>query len=557
MNRAFALCLFCAGMLSCLVGCAEPPDGPRWAGAGRSEPHRGGTFTFFHTANVRGIDPHVSFDELSTMAIRLVHEGLLDYDSEARIVPGVAEALPELLADGRTYRFRLRRGVFFQDSPVFPGGKGRELTAEDVRWSLEHMIDPHTHSGGAFFFMSIDGATDLQEGRASTLRGVRAIDRYTVDITLEKPDQTFLSAMAMTFAYPVPRENYAAHPNDIALHPVGVGPFVLDSWERGVRLVFKRNHRYWREGLPYVDRMVFLENLTQDVAAMRFRNGDLDHMHHARQPDFIYFREAKEWAPYRTEEPAVNIWGIALNTQMKPFNNVHARRAVAFGINRERWRKVLNHKILPMGQMVPMQLMGYDPKLPNLQRYDAARAKEELALAGFPNGITEPVTLWFSDGASAVLQAELFQEDMRQIGIAVQLKPASFAEYLQQTGKPGQAQASIAGWNQDFPDPADFLDVLLHSKSIHPENSENRAFYVNPEFDALLDTARVESDPATRAELYRQANDIAARDAPWAVLYSRVDQELSQPYLKNYTMNPVFSQDYRFVWLDEPRRRIR
>jgi ABC-type transport system substrate-binding protein len=506
---------------------------------------------------VRGIDPHVSFDELSTMAIRLVHEGLLDYDSEARIVPGVAEALPELLADGRTYRFRLRRGVFFQDSPMFPGGKGRELTAEDVRWSLEHMIDPHTHSGGAFFFMSIDGATDLQEGRASTLRGVRAIDRYTVDITLEKPDQTFLSAMAMTFAYPVPRENYAAHPNDIALHPVGVGPFVLDSWERGVRLVFKRNHRYWREGLPYVDRMVFLENLTQDVAAMRFRNGDLDHMHHARQPDFIYFREAKEWAPYRTEEPAVNIWGIALNTQMKPFNNVHARRAVAFGINRERWRKVLNHKILPMGQMVPMQLMGYDPKLPNLQRYDAARAKEELALAGFPNGITEPVTLWFSDGASAVLQAELFQEDMRQIGIAVQLKPASFAEYLQQTGKPGQAQASIAGWNQDFPDPADFLDVLLHSKSIHPENSENRAFYVNPEFDALLDTARVESDPATRAELYRQANDIAARDAPWAVLYSRVDQELSQPYLKNYTMNPVFSQDYRFVWLDEPRRRIR
>ncbi len=139
-------------VVAVVVVCATmpaAPDGPRYAGAGHSRPTRGGTFVFFHESDLRGMDPQVAYDEISNMAIKLLFEGLLDYDHDANLVPRLATAMPDVTPDGRTFVFTLRRGVRFHN--------GRELVADDVRWSMEHMLATSTNSPGATFYTLIEG----------------------------------------------------------------------------------------------------------------------------------------------------------------------------------------------------------------------------------------------------------------------------------------------------------------------------------------------------------------------------------------------------------------
>jgi ABC-type transport system substrate-binding protein len=547
------------GVTIALVGWFMPPEPatPRWRGAGRETPRRGGTFVFHHESDVRGFDPHISFDEISNMGIKILFEGLIDYDPEdiTRFVPRLAEALPTISEDQRTYTFRLRRGLRFANSPVFPGGRGREITAQDVRWSLEHMLHPDTGSPGITFFTLVEGYDEFRDRRASHVAGIRVHDRYTVSITLSRPDATFIYAMAMTFAYPVPREAYARYGDQISRHPVGTGAYVLASWEPGVELVFRRNPNYFIEGQPYPDRMIFVLNLRREPAVMRFRNGDLDHIHRQSVAQYLRLRDMEAWAPYRVEQPKVNIWGIGMNTQMEPFSNRHIRRAVAFAINREQWRRARANRLILTGQPIPRSLLGFDENLPGQHRYDLPRAREEMRLAGHPNGLRDPVQIWLSDGPVARIYGELIQQDLRAIGIDVELKQVSFPVYLEESGQPGHVQMLLNGWSMDYPDPSNFLEILFHSRSIHDRESENKSFYSNPELDRLLDAARVEPDRERRTEMYRQASSIIVEDAPWGFVFSDLAMEMWQPYVRGYRPNPVWSNMYRDLWLDLPRER--
>jgi peptide/nickel transport system substrate-binding protein len=551
-----ALAFLASAALSLALFLPAEPTAPRWAGAGHATPRRGGTFVFHHESDVRGLDPHKSFDELSSMAIKLLFEGLLDYERDRpSLVPRLAEALPTLSADGLTYTFRLRRGVHFADSEVFPRGRGRELTAEDVRWSLEHMLHPETGSPGASFYSGIEGIEAFSAGRAEHVAGIRVLDRYTLAITLRQPDQTFLYAMAMPFAYPVAREAYERFGDRIARNPVGTGAFVLESWEPGVQLVFARNPRYFASGRPYVDRMVFSLNLDRRAAVMRFMNGDLDHIHRQTPADYLRLREMAAWAPYRLQQPKTNLWGLAMNCQLAPFDNRHVRRAVAFALHRERWRRARANRLIISGQPIPRTLPGFDENLEGQHRYDLAVAREEMRLAGYPNGLPEPVEVWLGEGDTARAYGELIQQDLRAIGITVELKQVAFPVFLQETGKPRTAQMLYTGWNMDFPDASNFLDILFHSRSIHERDSENKAFYSNPELDRILDEARVERDPQRRVALYRQASRIIVDDAPWAFVSSDLAMEMWQPYVRDYRPHSVWSHFYRDLWLDLPRRR--
>jgi peptide/nickel transport system substrate-binding protein len=200
-------------------------------------------------------------------------------------------------------------------------------------------------------------------------------------------------------------------------------------------------------------------------------------------------------------------------------------------------------------------LAPYDPDLPTRQIFDLDRAKEEMRLAGFPDGLEEPVTVWVR-GEGDIRLAQLFQQELKAIGIEIELKQVTFATYLRETGKPRVAQAAFTGWHQDFPDPSNFMDILFHSRSIHPQNSENRSFYRNPKLDDILDRARPETNREKRLALYAEANAILAKDAPWAFLFYPVDMFAWQPYVKGFRPHPVWLNEYRHVWLDLPRQRV-
>jgi peptide/nickel transport system substrate-binding protein len=530
----------------------KPPQGPRYRGEGDEAPRSGGTFVFSAASNVRTLDPFIAYDELSYTAIRLLFDGLLDYDYDGQLVPSLAVAMPEISPDGKVFTFHLREGVRFHN--------GRELTAADVNWSMHKMLAEGTSSPGYPFFKSLEGVEAYHAGRAPRVAGIERVDRYTIAFHLTEPDRTFLNALAMPFAYPVPRENYERWAKQsesaVGMHPVGTGPFVLREWERGVQLVFERNRAYWRRGEAHPDRMIYLENLSDEVPVARFRNGDLDILTGAPSVHYLFFKQSEAWEPFLDEAPGPTIVGLALNCEMPPFDNVHVRRAVAFALDRDAMKQMLQGRAMPAGQALPSLSPGFDPALPSLQRLDLERAREEMRLAGYPDGLPEPVTIMIGEGPGSLRLAQLWQQDLARIGIEVQLRQVSFATYLEQTGKPRTVQAFTSAWHMDFPDPSNILDVLFNSRAIRPENSENRSFYRNPELDALLDRARVEVDPDARLALYRRANEIVTRDAPWAFLYTPLEMEVWQPYVKGYRPHPIWTNEYRQVWLDLPRHRV-
>jgi peptide/nickel transport system substrate-binding protein len=529
----------------------KAPVGPRYVGAGHETPQAGGTFIFAAGSNIHTLDPHFAYDTLSTAACRLLYDGLLDYDYDGHMVPSLAVALPEISAGGRVFRFTLRDGIKFHN--------GREITAEDVSWSMHRLLSERIGSPGYPFYKSIEGAPAYHAGEAERIEGIVVLDERTIEFRLDEADQTFLNALAMPFAYPLAREHVerleeTEGRDAVGRYPIGAGPFAFRRWERGVQVELEHFAEYWApQARPA--RMIFLENISADVASARFRNGDLDVVYRPSKVNRLFLRESEAWAPYRAESPSAAVFALGLNCELPPFDNVHVRRAVASAIDRSKLERLDPGQVIAATQVLPPMLAPYDPALPTRQVFDLDRAREEMRLAGFPNGLSEPITLWVR-GEAEVQGAQLFQQDLKAIGIEMDLKMVSFATYLKETGRPRVAQAAFTGWHQDFPDPSNFMDILFHSRSIHPENSENRSFYRNPELDALLDRARAEVDRDARLALYAKANAILADDAPWVFLYYPVDMFAWQPYVRGFRPHPVWLNEYRNVWLDLPKRRV-
>ena len=544
------------GALALLIGWVvasfpKAPIGPRYIGAGNETPRPGGTFIFAAGSNIHTLDPHFAYDTLSTAACRLLYDGLLDYGYDGEMIPSLAAELPTISDGGRIFRFVLRDGIKFHN--------GREITADDISWSLHRLLSKRVGSPGYPFFKSIRGAPAYHSGEAARIEGIIVIDEKTLEFRLDEADQTFLNALAMPFAYPVAREHVEALEqaegmDAVGRQPIGAGPFAFSRWERGVQVELERFDDYWAPAAR-PDRMVFLENISGDVASARFRNGDLDIIYRPSKVNRLFLRSAKAWAPYRSESPSPSVFALGLNCELAPFDNVHVRRAVAFALDRSKMEKLNPGEVIAATQVLPPMLAPYDPDLPTRQTFDLERAKEEMRLAGFPNGIKEPVTVWVR-GEGDVRLAQLFQQELKAIGIEIELKQVTFATYLRETGKPRVAQAAFTGWHQDFPDPSNFMDILFHSRSIHPQNSENRSFYRNDALDDILDRARPETDREKRLALYAEANAILAEEAPWAFLFYPVDMFAWQPYVKGFRPHPVWLNEYRHVWLDLPRKRV-
>jgi oligopeptide transport system substrate-binding protein len=529
-----------------LAGCPAMPDGPRYRGHGSDTPRHGGTLMLADESRVRTLDPQVATDTVSQALIEMLFEPLYAYDHAMNLVPRVASALPEVSSDGLAFTVPIRGDIHFHS--------GRLLTPDDVVYAFERMLQPETGSSAAPLYAAIDGFAEFRAKKSPHVRGIRRRGDQ-VEIRLTRPDQSFVHLLGMRVLTPVARENVAALGADFARRPDGTGPFRLVSWDAGVRLVLERNPGYHQKGLPYLDRVIYQEGVSSDTAFLRFRNGQLDVVTRMTPADRALLTGSSKWRPFMQRSPTIDVWALFMNCEIAPFTNVHVRRAVAFAIDRERWAKARSGSLAPTGQMLPPAIMGYDANLPNQQRFDPEQAKRELALAGYPDGLPEPVTMWVSDQPKARIYGALAQADLAKVGIQVELKPVSFPIYLASTATRGRVQMFAGGWIMDYPDPSNFL-ALLDSRGIAATHSNNKAFYTNPELDALLDAALIERDAQKRAALYREANDIVARDAPWAFFANQSVPQAWQPYVRGYRPHPASWLPINDVWLDLPRERV-
>ncbi|MDH4283648.1 MAG: ABC transporter substrate-binding protein, partial [Myxococcales bacterium] len=290
----------------------KAPIGPRYVGAGHEDPRMGGTFIFAESSNIHTLDPHFAYDTLSTAACRLLYDGLLDYDYDGNMIPSLAAELPEISGEGRVFRFTLRDGIKFHN--------GREIVAEDISWSMHRLLSERIGSPGYPFYKSIEGAEAYHKGKTDRVEGIVVLDDKTIEFRLDEPDQTFLNALAMPFAYPMAKEHVqkleqADGLDAVGRQPVGAGPFAFRRWERGVQVEVERFEQYWAPAAR-PDRIVFLENISADVASARFRNGDLDILYRPSKVHRLFLRQAEAWAPYRAESPSPAVYALGLNCEL-------------------------------------------------------------------------------------------------------------------------------------------------------------------------------------------------------------------------------------------------
>jgi len=511
--------------------------------------------------DVRTLDPAIAGDTTSSALLQLLFVSLVDYGPDGHIVPMLAERFT-VSADGLRYDFKLHEGIRFHD--------GEELTGDDVKRSIERALHHETPSPAPSFYASIRGYEAFHDGTrdpagkrvfAPHLDGVVVDGRYLVHIDLSVPDATFLPVLTLALLAPVCRSAGFTYTRDWASHSCGAGPFRLQEWQASREIVVTRHAGYFEPGKPYLDEVRWYLLMPPLTQRFKFEEGDLDHLREMTFADSIAYRRDARWKPYELWEPAKVTQGIFMNTQMKPFDDVEMRRAVASAIDWEQIVSLRPGTLERATQMVPPAIATPAASPDHGQQHDLDAALEHMKRAGYPyDPVTRtggyPGTIRYLGQATSggELMPQMVQQQLAKIGIRMEMKMVSWPTFLAESNKRGGAQLGYAGWSMDFPDPSDFFEPILASSAIGEEETQNMAFYSNPVLDELLKKAHSEVDQTVRAALYRRCEEIVRDDAPWAIGMSPKTRELMQPYVHGYTVDASHVQDVRFVWIDAVER---
>ncbi len=465
------------------------------------------------------LDPAQGRDTTSAVVQMHIYDGLVDLDPiTVEPVPAVAESW-DISDDGLVYTFHLRKDVKFHN--------GREVLADDFRYSFERVLDPKTKSVRTWVLDQIKGADEKLDGQAERVEGIKVIDDYTLQLTLKEPLSFFLPLMAMEAASVIPEEEIEKWGEDFGLHPVGCGPFKFKSWERDSKLVLEAFDDYYGEG-PYIDGIKFLIQREISQALALYENGKIDIL--TDLPPRRVKSTKKELPDEFITWEILGTYYLTFNHEKPPFrNNKALRQAFNHAIDKESICNILLEEIpyLAVG-ILPRGIQGYNPDLKGYD-YDPKRARELLAKAGYPEGKgLDTIKLWYNTHEAHKSLCLLVQDNLREIGVDVRLKNLDWGPYLDAT-KNGEAKFFRSGWLADNRDPDNFLYVLLHSSNI---GQGNYARYKNPEFDALVEKARGMQNMEERIPLYQKAEQIAVEDAVWIFLYHYRDYLLRKPYVK-------------------------
>ncbi|MFO0570303.1 MAG: ABC transporter substrate-binding protein [Polyangiaceae bacterium] len=542
--RRLAYAVLVAGTLTaaCRGGVAPPLGTDRDV-----PPERGGTLRTAFFTDVRGLDAATAFDTAASALESLLYDGLVSYDDAGKIVPVLAERIDKS-PDGKRYTFPLRRGVLFHD--------GTELTAADVKRSIERALHVKTPCPVPSYYERIVGYSAYHDGKVDSLEGVRIDGDYQVSFELTEPDATFLHVLALPTVAPVCKSAGRVWERGFAIAPCGAGPFKLKRYEGGQIIELVRHDGYWDKGKPYLDGVEWYLSMQSFTQRFKFERGDLDYIRELSEADSLLYRSSPAWKGRGEWEPSLTTGGTFMNTEMPPFDNRHVRRAVSFGIDREQVAAVRSGHVRAHAKMVPNVLIPPTPDYP-MQRYDYARALEEMKLAGYEydpktgrGGYPREINYLAILDSYAQTAAEIYQQQLARIGIRIKIQVVGWPTFLAKTGRRKTAEMGFAGWHADFPDPSTFFEPILSTRSIQDEESQNAAFFSHAEFDGVLDRARRSSDAKERDSLYRRAEEIVVEEAPWATTYTYSYYELWQPYVKGYRPHPVLSQHVRHAYLD-------
>jgi peptide/nickel transport system substrate-binding protein len=532
-----------AGLAAGVTLSAWPLAGPPMLWGQDTElPKRGGIL------RVRGrdpvhFDPHLTRNQRTQAVLSFTYSKLLRHKVGPEIQPGTFLVEPDLAEswespDDTTYIFHLRQGVKWHDKPPV---NGRELVAEDVKFTFDR-------------FLTEQGNPERQ--LLESVDRVEVVDRYTVKFLLHEPFVWLLDILASAICMWIVAPEVVAKYGDFKKveTAIGTGPFLLERYEPNVKIVFRRNPAYFRQGLPYVDGVEWMVLDDESTALAMYRTGQLDTgpglQWDVRQADLDSLKQSHPHLRYQDiqSNTKTTIW---MRTDQPPFTDVRVRRAISQAIDRQGliegvWMRGQPSPAVAPGLAewsLPIDQLGEGAKY---YRHDPQAARRLLAEAGYPKGFKTTLTTTGGYGRDLIDAAQMIQRDFKEVGIEAELKLQEYGAYQATTGQgkfEGLAMGPYGGgWEPDSPLYGPFT----------PDQPRNRGHVNDPKLAAMVKELRRLKDPEARKQLVFDIQRYAAAQQYYVYLSSQVVTASWQSYVKNYA--PNLSADFggrvAALWLD-------
>ncbi|HEX2910183.1 MAG TPA: peptide ABC transporter substrate-binding protein [Chloroflexia bacterium] len=469
--------------------------------------------------DVSTFDPALAADSSSSFILRQLYSGLLSLDSKLNPVPDLAERMPDISENGTLYTFKIRPGARFQS--------GREITADDFKYSLERAADPKLAAPdsastlpAATYMTDIVGVKDKLDGKASEISGVRVKDKQTLEIKLDGPKPQFLAKLTFNVFFVVNKDAVEKGFDKID----GSGPFKLVDYKRSQYLHLARNDNYYL-GKPRLEKINFALGANAANSLALYEQGKIDVVNVGASSDVE--RALDKSSPLNKElvvKPQLSLTYLGFNTRMRPFDDLKVRQAFSIIVDRSRIaRAMFENKVLPATGILPPGMPGYTGKTGPLT-YDISRARDLIAQSSYRSPANLPrITLYSTGDPLAGVLQEVYKQ---AFGIDLEVQQYDYKSFQNGLSQK-QFQMFLNGWTADYPDPENFLRSLLGEGSAF-----NDTGYSNPQFEDLMKQGDQQQDLSRRLDFYSQAEQVALADAPILPIYYDVNYTLVKPYVK-------------------------
>jgi peptide/nickel transport system substrate-binding protein len=477
---------------------------------GKASPN---TLVMIIESSPTNLDPRVGLDYASERIDQLIFDDLLDRDEHLNIKSALAESWE--IPDPLTYIFHLHHGVRFHD--------GRPLTSRDVKWTFDSLLQGNIRSTKAAVYRFVDH--------------IDAPDDYTVVFHLKEPFATLLWNLSDGAIGIVP---YGSG-TEISQHPIGSGPFRFVSAEQDKDVIIERNEGYWGRK-PKLSRVRFAVVPDMTTRALELRKGSADIVSNALSSDMVLTLQRDSQLQV-LHAPGTTLAYLAFNLRDPILKDVRVRQALAYAIDRGPMLEYLQRGFArPAYSVLPPESWAYNGDVPRYP-FNPEKARELLDQAGYPaaNGVRFHLTMKTSTEAETRSLAAVFQQQLRDVGIALDIRTYEFATFFADVTH-GAFQMYSLRWIGGNEDP-DIFEYIFDSDKFPPHGA-NRSFYSNPRVDALIAEGRRELDQNARKQIYAEVQTILAEDLPYIDLWYIDNVVVHSKRVQDLTLNPSGNYDF-------------
>lgn len=490
-----------------VVGCGQTTEAPPNDNEPVGETPSGkDTIVVAQNSDAKSLDLHATNDNASSRVTKQIYETLVHQDENMELHEGLATSWT--VVDELTYEFKLKEGVKFHN--------GEELKASDVKFTIERAL-------GSSHVAHIVDAIDPE--------GIEIVDDYTIRISTVEPFAPLLNHLAHPSAAILNEKAVTEAGDDYGQKPVGTGPYMLSNWVTGDSIELARFEDY--HGTAAKVEKVLFRNIAEPTSrTIGLETGELDIIYDVSPTDVARIEENSELTLLRDD--GVSTTYVGFNVQKEPFNDVRVRQAINHAVNMELIVEAVYQGIGKVAKgPLPASVWGSNQDLVAYE-YDIEKAKALLKEAGYENGFK--TTIWTNDNQQRMDIAEIVQNQLKDIGIEVEVKVVEWGAYLDGTAA-GEHDMYILGWGTVTGDPNYGLYPLFHSSTFG--DAGNRSFYANDKVDELLEKGKVTVEPAEREKYYYEVQEIIRDEAPWIFTWDKEELSATRSNVKGFVQHPA------------------